>query len=144
MDAIDLNCDLGESFGAWTMGSDADMLDVMTSANVACSFHAGDPLVMVETVARQGEGRRHRRGSELFRPLRLRPPFARRRAARGRPEAGSIRVRPMAGPAPGVTPHSDRRKRSPGAFPEARDHASRAASLREAPGMTIYSKGVTQ
>ena len=52
MDAIDLNCDMGESFGAWTMGSDAAMLDIVTSANVACGFHAGDPLVMFETVER--------------------------------------------------------------------------------------------
>jgi UPF0271 protein len=51
MDAIDLNCDMGESFGAWTMGSDEEMLDIVTSANVACGFHAGDPLVMFETVA---------------------------------------------------------------------------------------------
>lgn len=46
MSAIDLNSDLGESFGAWTLGDDAAMLDVVTSANVACGFHAGDPSVM--------------------------------------------------------------------------------------------------
>jgi len=50
--AIDLNCDMGESFGAWTMGNDAAMLEIVTSANVACGFHAGDPLVMAETAAR--------------------------------------------------------------------------------------------
>ena len=50
MDVIDLNCDMGESFGAWTMGSDAEMLKIVTSANVACGFHGGDPLVMFETV----------------------------------------------------------------------------------------------
>jgi UPF0271 protein len=44
--AIDLNSDLGESFGAWTLGDDAAMLGVVTSANVACGFHAGDPSVM--------------------------------------------------------------------------------------------------
>lgn len=55
MDAIDLNCDMGESFGAWTMGSDAEMLDIVTSANVACGFHAGDPLVMFDTVRRAKE-----------------------------------------------------------------------------------------
>lgn len=49
-DSIDLNADLGESFGAWTMGSDDELLDIVTSANVACGFHAGDPLVMTETV----------------------------------------------------------------------------------------------
>ena len=55
MDAIDLNCDMGESFGAWTMGSDAEMLKIVSSANVACGFHGGDPLVMFETVSRAKE-----------------------------------------------------------------------------------------
>jgi 5-oxoprolinase (ATP-hydrolysing) subunit A len=55
MDVIDLNCDMGESFGAWTMGSDAEMLKIVTSANVACGFHGGDPLVMFETVSRAKE-----------------------------------------------------------------------------------------
>ena len=55
MDVIDLNCDMGESFGAWTMGSDAEMLKIVTSANVACGFHGGDPLVMFETVTRAKE-----------------------------------------------------------------------------------------
>ena len=49
--AINLNADLGESFGAWTMGADEALLDIVTSANVACGFHAGDPLVMRRTVA---------------------------------------------------------------------------------------------
>ncbi len=48
---IDLNTDLGESFGAWTMGDDDAMLDLVTSANVACGFHAGDPIVMHRTMA---------------------------------------------------------------------------------------------
>ena len=48
---IDLNSDLGESLGSWSMGDDEAMLDVVTSANVACGFHAGDPLVMQRTVA---------------------------------------------------------------------------------------------
>jgi UPF0271 protein len=43
MTTIDLNADLGESFGRWTLGDDEAMLDVVTSANVACGFHAGDP-----------------------------------------------------------------------------------------------------
>lgn len=47
---LDLNSDLGESFGAWTMGDDAAMLDIVTSANIACGFHAGDPLVMHSTM----------------------------------------------------------------------------------------------
>ncbi len=57
MDVIDLNCDMGESFGAWTMGSDAEMLKIVSSANVACGFHGGDPLVMFETVSRAKENR---------------------------------------------------------------------------------------
>ncbi len=48
--SIDLNADLGESFGAWTMGNDEALLDIVTSANIACGFHAGDPLVMTDTV----------------------------------------------------------------------------------------------
>lgn len=48
--SIDINCDLGESFGAYTMGDDAAMLEIVTSANVACGFHAGDPMVMHETL----------------------------------------------------------------------------------------------
>ena len=46
---IDLNSDLGESFGAWTIGNDSAVLDLVTSANIACGFHAGDPLVMIRT-----------------------------------------------------------------------------------------------
>jgi UPF0271 protein len=48
--SINLNADLGESFGAWPMGNDAAMLGIVKSANVACGFHAGDPTVMTETV----------------------------------------------------------------------------------------------
>lgn len=51
MTTIDLNCDLGESFGAYRIGDDAAMLDIVSSANVACGFHGGDPLVMSRTVA---------------------------------------------------------------------------------------------
>lgn len=46
---IDLNADLGEGYGAFTMGDDAALLDIVTSANVACGFHAGDPSIMVAT-----------------------------------------------------------------------------------------------
>ncbi|MBO1324437.1 LamB/YcsF family protein [Acetobacter sp. TBRC 12305] len=46
---IDMNADLGESFGHYTIGDDAAMLDVVTSANVACGFHGGDPDVMAST-----------------------------------------------------------------------------------------------
>ncbi|MGI9036394.1 MAG: LamB/YcsF family protein [Pyrinomonadaceae bacterium] len=47
---IDLNCDMGESFGAWTLGNDAALMDVVSSINVACGFHAGDASVMRETI----------------------------------------------------------------------------------------------
>jgi len=51
MAAIDLNCDLGESFGAYKIGMDEEVIPYITSANVACGYHAGDPLVMKKTVA---------------------------------------------------------------------------------------------
>ncbi|MGL5436783.1 MAG: LamB/YcsF family protein [Lachnospiraceae bacterium] len=47
---IDLNCDLGESFGAYTIGMDEAVIPFITSANVACGFHAGDPVIMEKTV----------------------------------------------------------------------------------------------
>ncbi len=47
---IDLNADLGESFGPWKKGNDDQMLAIVTSANIACGFHAGDPLEMRKTV----------------------------------------------------------------------------------------------
>ena len=47
---MDLNSDLGESFGAWSMGDDAAMLDIVSSANVACGFHAGDPAGILKTL----------------------------------------------------------------------------------------------
>ena len=48
---LNLNADLGESFGPWEIGSDAEMLGIVGSANVACGYHAGDPLVMSGTAA---------------------------------------------------------------------------------------------
>lgn len=51
MTRIDLNSDLGESFGRYTIGNDDQVLDLITAANVACGFHAGDPNVMAQTVA---------------------------------------------------------------------------------------------
>ena len=45
-----LNCDLGESFGSWTMGRDADVMPHIDQANIACGFHGGDPLVMRKTL----------------------------------------------------------------------------------------------
>jgi UPF0271 protein len=50
MKTIDLNSDLGESYGAWRMGDDAAMLDLVSSANVACGFHAGDPAGLLRTL----------------------------------------------------------------------------------------------
>ena len=47
---VDLNADMGESFGPWVMGADAELLQVVTSANVPCRFHAGDPQVMAKTM----------------------------------------------------------------------------------------------
>jgi UPF0271 protein len=52
---IDINCDLGESFGNWRMGNDDELLPQITTANVACGFHGGDPVTMVQTVARAVE-----------------------------------------------------------------------------------------
>lgn len=49
--AVDLNADVGESFGRWQLGDDAALLPHLTSANVACGFHAGDPLTLVRTCA---------------------------------------------------------------------------------------------
>ena len=49
-DKINLNADLGESFGPWVMGNDSEMLRLVGSANVACGFHGGDPLVMGQTL----------------------------------------------------------------------------------------------
>jgi UPF0271 protein len=53
---VDLNADMGESFGAWKMGDDAALLDIVTSANIACGFHAGDPDVMFDTMRRAVAG----------------------------------------------------------------------------------------
>jgi UPF0271 protein len=55
--AIDLNSDLGESYGTWTLGDDEAMLDIVTSANVACGFHAGDPSTLRRVCAAAAERR---------------------------------------------------------------------------------------
>ncbi|MGE0484278.1 MAG: LamB/YcsF family protein [Gammaproteobacteria bacterium] len=49
--SMDINCDMGESFGNWNMGDDAGMMPRITTANVACGFHASDPVTMLKTVA---------------------------------------------------------------------------------------------
>ena len=57
MFSVDLNCDMGESFGAWRMGNDAELMDYVSSVNIACGFHAGDATTMrrtVETAAEKG------------------------------------------------------------------------------------------
>ena len=50
-----LNCDLGESYGSWTMGADATVMPYIDQANIACGFHAGDPLTMRHTLALAAE-----------------------------------------------------------------------------------------
>lgn len=50
MTTIDVNCDLGESFGNWRMGEDEALMPLVSTANVACGFHAGDPVTLFETV----------------------------------------------------------------------------------------------
>ena len=50
MKRIDLNCDMGESYGAWKMGADAEVMPFISSANIACGFHAGDPATIRKTV----------------------------------------------------------------------------------------------
>jgi UPF0271 protein len=50
MKRIDLNCDMGESYGAWKMGADADVMPYISSANIACGFHGGDPATIRKTV----------------------------------------------------------------------------------------------
>lgn len=52
---VDLNCDMGESFGAYSLGNDDQILEFVTSANIACGFHAGDPSVMRHTVRAAAE-----------------------------------------------------------------------------------------
>ena len=51
MNNLLLNCDIGESFGAWRMGLDAEVMPLIDCANIACGFHAGDPGTMRRTVA---------------------------------------------------------------------------------------------
>jgi UPF0271 protein len=61
---VDLNADLGESFGVWRLGDDEAMLGVVTSANVACGFHAGDPALLLRT-CRAAAGRGVRIGAQV-------------------------------------------------------------------------------
>ena len=50
MKTVDLNADLGESFGAYTIGSDETIIPLITTANIACGYHAGDAQVMAKSV----------------------------------------------------------------------------------------------
>ena len=50
MNKVDLNCDLGESVGAYTIGLDSAFIPYISSANIACGYHASDPMVMAKTV----------------------------------------------------------------------------------------------
>ena len=52
---MQLNCDLGESFGSWTMGLDAEVMPHIDQANIATGFHAGDPMIMRRTLALAAE-----------------------------------------------------------------------------------------
>ena len=54
-DRVDLNADMGESYGRWTLGDDASLMPHLTSANIACGFHGGDPHVMRRTIALAAE-----------------------------------------------------------------------------------------
>ena len=55
MATVDLNADMGESYGTWKMGNDDILLDIITSANIACGFHAGDPNIMLSTMKMAAE-----------------------------------------------------------------------------------------
>lgn len=67
---IDLNSDLGEGYGSWTMGDDAAMLDIVSSANIACGFHAGDPAGLL-AVLRQAAARGVAVGAHVSYPDRV-------------------------------------------------------------------------
>lgn len=63
MQSIDLNCDMGEAFGNYPMPNDDTLMNYITSANIACGYHAGDPDVMQHTVAMAIKKKRSDRGS---------------------------------------------------------------------------------
>ena len=81
--AVDLNSDVGESFGRWELGDDAAMMTVITSANVACGFHAGDPRTLRRTCTLAAQsGRRRRSPGRLPGSRGIRPPVHRHRPRR--------------------------------------------------------------
>jgi 5-oxoprolinase (ATP-hydrolysing) subunit A len=55
MPSVDLNCDMGEGFGVYSIGNDAEMLRIVSSANIACGFHGGDPIIIHETLSLAAE-----------------------------------------------------------------------------------------
>ena len=83
MVSVDLNADLGESFGTWQLGDDDAMLGLVTSANVACGFHAGDPTTLRHSCEEAAKQRRpDRRAGRLPRPRRVRQALHRHHARR--------------------------------------------------------------
>ena len=70
-----LNCDLGESYGSWTMGMDAAVMPHIDQANIACGFHGGDPLTMRNTLALAAARRHCWRAPGLPRPGGIWPTF---------------------------------------------------------------------
>ena len=89
---VDLNCDMGESFGAYRIGADDAVFPFITSANIACGYHGGDPAVMRTTLERaKTRGRRSRRASGLSGSHRLRPAQHGRRRRRRSTISSSIR-----------------------------------------------------
>src|SRR2546422_6908638 len=69
---IDINADMGESYGRWTLGHDADLMPFLSSANIACGYHGGDPHVMRTTVRlAKKHGRSEEHTSELQSRLHL-------------------------------------------------------------------------
>ena len=92
---IDLNADLAEGFGPWRMGDDEALLDVLSSANLACGFHAGDPADhAAHGRAGNGARRRHRRPCRLSGPSGFRPPRHADRSGRTRRDGDLSARRP--------------------------------------------------
>ncbi len=82
---MNLNADMAEGFGAYDVGDDSGILKIIGSANIACGFHAGDPLIMRKVCAEAKQnGVIDRRASRLQRSLGLRPPPHRHAAGRSR------------------------------------------------------------
>ena len=67
---VDLNCDMGESYGVYKLGRDEEILDYVSSANIACGFHAGDPATMRKTVRLALENLNDRQRLALLDPVR--------------------------------------------------------------------------